>query len=261
MKFVFTNACLANAGRSRIGEAVQKYALDEEIEKGRYLPVEIDSGGINIPQLLSGTVGWQTYGKQFLAGVRYKVEGSDSELVKTLADKFQKLGADEFAAYMENEATEEMRDQARDMFMTIRPQTHRKIADQGNQALIDAGIPENYIPGFNQPLRIENYIDVILMADGEDRKKVNKLYNNIDEGQLTFVKILKPIAEEYRVETIGTRSVIVPKITTFLDFIGIGGDIKDDPAGGIEKARQTVSAYMDNRHRFIAALEDYVNSH
>lgn len=255
-----THACLANAGRSLIGEAVTRYAMGGEAYKPGMTPIgpeELDkffyirSGGINVPKLLAATVPWPIFGKQFRAACKLGVDGSDNPLVRKLAKEYSENGPEAFTMHMEDSGVA-YQTHVRHLFQKVRANVHRTLYEVGKEALRRAHIPEEFLPTtYNQPLNPGNPVDIILLADKEDIGKVRQLYNSTEHGRSTSVDVVEADAEHFRVNTVSKKEVIAPWIQPYMESAGFPDrNIPDDPAGGLEKAMETVEAYMDTRAAF-----------
>jgi len=208
--------------------------------------------------LLTATVPWKIFGKQFYAGVKLGVDGSDISSVRRYAGLFDEHGPDKFAEHMESLGFKDQ-NWAKILFRGIRKEVHRLSAELGNQALAAEGIPEEFFPGYNQPVRPENHYDLVLLADSKDFKKASAVYNNADSGTRLEVALRSPDENLEKVVETGKCEVVAPTILGYMDFLLRDGEnIPDDPAGGLEKARETVRAYMDTRKIFVDNLQSRI---
>ncbi len=97
-----------------------------------------------------------------------------------------------------------------------------------NEALLEAGVPKEYLPGMRVPFRRNNNLRLILPMEENIVRHVEDYYHSFKDKQ--------------------------PLTKTYGNLVGIG-PLKDELVGGIETARKQVKYFMNTREK---AMEEII---
>ena len=95
-----------------------------------------------------------------------------------------------------------------------------------NEALLEAGIPEEFLPGMRTPFRNHDDLKLVLPVERKVVAKVENYFQNIDNK---------------------------PKIILYGDIVGVE-PLADELKGGMETARKQVDYFMNTRDKAMEAF-------
>ena len=136
--------------------------------------------------------------------------------------------ADDFLSKWYGKSEEQIPDKEKrritQLYSDIKINVHLRQMDFRNEALLDAGIPEQYLPGIRVPFRHDENLRLIIPVEESIAQKVEDYYQPFKDK--------KPITKIYG------------------NLVGIK-PLKDELTGGTETARKQVKYFMDTREKAI----------
>lgn len=124
------------------------------------------------------------------------------------------------------------------LYSEIKTNVHTIQMKYRNEALIEVGIPEEFLPGMRVPFKHDKNLRLVLPVEKTVAEKVLKYYENFENEMQERRKIVdRPIIKIY-----GDIVCIEP--------------LKDELKGGIETARRQVKYFVNTRYK---AIEEITN--
>lgn len=183
-------------------------------------PVVFDSAGIDVDKIMANLTPATKKLAIINAGRNYDViKGDNKLLAEDLLGKW--LGKSEMQIpYKEKE-------QITQLYSEIKTDVHMLQMRFRNEALLEAGIPEQCLPGMRVTFRHDENLELILPVEESIVKKVEDYYAPLKDN--------KPIIKIYG------------------ELVGINS-LQDELTGGIETARKQVNYFIDTRDKAIKEI-------
>ena len=184
------------------------------------LPVVFDSAGIQVNAIMHD-----------LTPVTKKLDiidaGIDYDIIK---GKHKRL-ADDFLSKWYGKSEKQIPDKEKrrisQLYSEIKTDVHLRQMEFRNEALLDAGIPEQYLPGMRVPFKHDKNLGLIIPVEERIAQKIEDYYQPFKDK--------KPITKIYG------------------NLVGIK-PLKDELTGGTETARKQVKYFMDTREKAIEEI-------
>lgn len=208
-----------NIQRSPTFQAIFNYTLSEI--KGYPLQIVFDSGGIDVDAIMKD----QTPALKKLsildAGLYYDlIEAKEKNLTQELIEKW-------FHKNEEN-IPEEQKEIITRIYAANKDKIHTIQMKFRNEALLEAGIPKEFLPGMRTPFRNHEDLKLVLPVERTVVAKVEKYFQDIGDDNK-------------------------PKIILYGDIVGVE-PLADELKGGIDTARKQVNYFMDTRNKAMEAF-------
>lgn len=120
------------------------------------------------------------------------------------------------------------------IYSQIKEAVHLRQMEYRNEALLDAGIPEQYLPGMKVPFRHDRKLKLILPVEENIAQDIKDFYKPLKNKQ--------PLTEIYG------------------NLVGIK-PLKDELDGGIKIARKQVAYFMKTREPAIEEIERFLTNY
>jgi len=183
-------------------------------------PIVFDSAGIDVDKIMANST---PVAKKFAiidAGRNYDMIKDDNKL---LAEEL----LDKWFGKSEMQIPEKEKERITRLYSEIKTDVHMLQMRFRNEALLEAGIPKQYLPGMRVPFRHDENLGLILPVEESVVRKVEDYYASLKDK--------KPITRIYG------------------ELVGIS-PLEDELIGGIETARKQVNYFMDTRDRAIKEI-------
>jgi hypothetical protein len=184
------------------------------------LPVVFDSAGTHVNDIMQDFTPVTKKLDIINAGINYDILKGGH---KRLADDF----LSEWYGKSDLQIPDKEKSQITQLYSEVKTDVHLCQMEFRNEALLDAGIPEQYLPGMRVPFRHNKNLKLILPIEENIARDVEDYYQPFKDNQ--------PITEIYG------------------NLVGIN-PLKDELIGGIETARKQVKYFMDTREKAIEKI-------
>jgi hypothetical protein len=184
------------------------------------VPIVFDSAGIDVDKIMANRTPATKKLDIIDAGRNYDLIKGDN---KRLAEKL--LG--KWFGKSEAQIPDEEKGRITRLYSEIKTDVHMLQMRFRNEALLEAGIPEQYLPGMRVPFRHDEKLGLILPVEESVVMKVEDHYKPFKDN--------KPITIMYG------------------NLVG-SNPLKDELTGGIETARKQVKYFMDTRDKAIKEI-------
>ncbi|AEG17837.1 hypothetical protein [Methanobacterium paludis] len=181
------------------------------------LPVVFDSAGTQVDAILRDSTPVTKKLDIIDAGITYDILKGGH---KRLADDFLSNWYGKSDAHIPDKEKKRITQ----LYSEIKTDVHLLQMGFRNEALLDAGIPEQYLPGMRVPFRHDENLRLIIPVEESIAQKVEDYYQPFKDK--------KPITKIYS------------------NLVGIN-PLKDELTGGIETAKKQVKYFMDTREKAI----------
>lgn len=118
------------------------------------------------------------------------------------------------------------------LYSEVKTDVHTQQMSFRNQALLDAGIPEQYLPGMRVPFRQDESLRLILPVEPSVVRKIDEFYRPLQGRQ--------------------------PPTIVYGDLTGIS-PLNDELTGGLETARKQVRYFLDTREKAMDAIVELLS--
>jgi hypothetical protein len=178
-------------------------------------PIVFDSAGIDVDNIMADSTPATRKLDIINAGRYYDLLNHDN---KMMADELVGMwfGKSE-AEIPDNEKIRITR-----LYSMMKTDVHTLQMKFRNEALLEVGIPKQYLPGMRNPFRHDAGVRLLLPLDESVARKIDNYYKSLKED--------RPITRIYG-DLVGTGSLI------------------DELTGGMETARKQVRYFMDTREK------------
>lgn len=207
-----------NIQRSPTFQAIFTYFYSDSNELP--FPIVFDSAGIDVDKIMTNRTSVTKKLDIIDAGRNYDViKGGNELLAEELLDKW--FGKSEM------QIPDKEKERITRLYSETKTDVHMLQMRFRNEALLEAGIPKQYLPGMRISFRHNENLRLILPVEESIVRKVEDYY--------ALLKDKKPITRIY-----GELAGINP--------------LKDELIGGIETARKQVNYFIDTRDRAIKGI-------
>ena len=183
-------------------------------------PIVFDSAGIDVDKIMANCTPATKKLGIIDAGMNYDVIKDDrKQQAEVLLGKW--------FGKSEAEIPDIEKERITRLYSEIKTDVHMLQMRFRNEALLEAGIPERYLPGMRVPFRHEKNLALILPVEDSVVRKVKDHYEHF-KGE-------KPITRIYG------------------DMVGVDS-LKDELTGGMDTARKQVNYFMDTRDKAIKEI-------
>jgi hypothetical protein len=191
-------------------------------------PVVFDSAGIDVDKIMANRTPATKKLDIIDAGRYYDVIGGDN---KRLAQEL----LDRWFGKSEAQIPDKEKERITRLYSVIKTDVHTLQMRYRNEALLEAGIPEQYMPGMRVPFRHDENLKLILPVEESVVGKVEDYYLPLPGKQ--------------------------PATRIYGNLTGVN-PLKDELTGGIETAKKQVKYFMDTRDKAMEEIlklfsEDY----
>jgi len=212
-----------NIQRSPTFQAIFTYTLS--VTKDFPLQVTFDSAGIDVDDILKNKTPAIKKLNILDAGLYYDlIEGEDKGLAQELIDTWIHRSEEEIPD-VQKEIITNVYAQNKDKIHTIQMKFR-------NEALLEACIPKEFLPGMRVPFRNHRDLKLVLPVERRIVQKVEKHY-----------------------QTLGNE-VRKPQIILYGDIVDIE-PLPDELKGGLKTARKQVKYFMDTREKAMEKIVEY----
>jgi len=220
-----------NIQRSPTFQAVFSYMFSKSAD----LPFKIifDSGGIDVDNIMSNCTPATKKLNIIDAGLYYDViHGENKSIAFDLVSKWHGNGDDKIPEKEKIIITR--------VYSEIKTEVHTVQMKNRNAALIEAGIPEKFLPGMRIPFKHEKSLMLVLPVEKSVGQKVQDYYKNLKNTTLN-------------------KNMKMPIIMIYGDLAGVE-PLKDELKGGLDTARKQVKYFMDPRHKAIKEITNILSN-
>ena len=216
-----------NIQRSPTFQAVFSYTVSTIADL--HSKIIFDSGGIDVDKILSNSTPATKKLSIIDAGLYYDViHGKNKSIASDLVNKW--YDTDNNIEIPEKEKATITR-----IYSEIKTNVHTIQMNYRNAALIEAGIPNKFLPNMRVPFRHANNLRLILPVEKTVVQKVQDYYNDLES------------------ETQNKEIITEPIIKLYADLVDVE-PLEDVLKGGMETARKQVKYFMDTRHKAIKEI-------
>lgn len=210
-----------NIQRSPTFQAIFNYFFSEYNES-----VVFDSAGTRVDDILQNVTPVTKKLDIIDASIYYDIVKSEN---KPLADRF----LSKWHGKSETQIPVKEKIGITNLYSKIKNDVHLNQMRFRNEALLEAGIPEQYLPGMKVPFRHNQNLGLILPLEESIFREIEAYYHHFKEKQ--------PITKIYG------------------NLVGIN-PLKDELTGGIETARKQVEYFMNTREKAIEEIIRLISS-
>ena len=212
-----------NIQRSPTFQAIFNYTLS--MTNDFPLQVTFDSGGIDVDNILKNTTPAIKKLNILDAGLYYDlIEGKEKELTQELVDRWSYRS--------EEEIPDNQKEIITNLYALNKNKIHTIQMKFRNEALLEAGIPQKFLPGMRVPFRNHRDLKLVLPVERKVVQKVEKYY-----------------------QTLGNE-VHKPQIILYGDLVDIE-PLPDELKGGLKTARKQVKYFMITRKKAMEKIVEY----
>jgi tetrahydromethanopterin S-methyltransferase subunit G len=220
-EFIIRGVDSGNIQRSPTFQAIFNYTLSTTIDYP--LQVTFDSAGIDVDNILKNKTPAIKKLNIVDAGLHYNlIKDNDKDITQQLIDKW--IGRNE------DEIPDAQKEIITNIYSLHKDRIHTIQMEFRNEALLEAGIPEEFLPGMRVPFRDHENLKLVLPVERKVVQKVEKYY-----------------------QTLG-KEVNRPEIILYGDIVDID-PLPDELKGGIKTARKQVEYFMSTRKK---AMEEFL---
>lgn len=207
-----------NIQRSPTFQAIFNYFFSDIYEFS--LPVVFDSAGTRVDDIMRNFTSVTKKLDIIDAGIHYDIVIGEN---KSLADDF----LDKWHEKDEKHIPDKEKRRITQLYSEIKTDVHLRHMRFRNEALLEAGIPKEYLPGMRVPFRHNKNLRLILPMEENIAQQIEDYYQSFKDKQ--------PLTETYG------------------NLVGIN-HLKDELTGGIETARKQVKYFMNTREKAIEEI-------
>lgn len=183
-------------------------------------PLIFNSAGIDVDKIMANSTPATKKLDIINADMSYEVIKGDNKLQAEVL-----LG--KWFGKSEAQIPDEEKERITRLYSEIKTDVHTTQMGFRNEALLEAGVPEQYLPGMRVPFRHDKNLKLILPVEESVVRKVDGYYENSKDE--------KPVTRIYG------------------DLVGIN-PLNDELTGGIDTARKQVKYFMDTRDKAIKEI-------
>ncbi len=188
--------------------------------------ITFDSAGIDVDKIMENETPALKKLSILDAGLYYDlIEGKDKDLAEELIYTW--------FHFKEEEIPDAQKTIITDLYAPYKTAIHTIQMKFRNEALIEAGIPESFLPDMRVPFRHDEHLKLILPVEMPVVNKVEKYYQT----------------QEADIE--------IPQIILYGDLVGTD-PLPDTLKGGMETARRQVEYFMETRERGMGIFKTLV---
>ncbi len=223
--------CSGNVQRSPSFEAVMRYELSQRGEPAGL----VTSAGLNVAAMRAGTLPLGNMIKGIGWALEYGLVPAERRAeAESYVARWRGRGEQASSPFDPVEDTA-----LAQLHATVRPLIRERNVEYRNQALREARIPEEFVPGSFRPFEPWKETGIVVPMERGYGTRVSAMYRDAARGE--HVAIEDPSASQ-------PRMVRAPHIVAYPDLVD-GPDLPDNPSGGIAEARHVVEYLMQTRER------------
>jgi hypothetical protein len=208
-----------NIQRSPTFQAIFNYYFSDS--NGLDLPIIFDSAGTRVDDIIQDFTPVTKKLDIIDAGIHYDVvKGENKRLAHDFLSKWHGKG--------ETQIPDKEKLGVTNLYSRIKTDVHLEQMQFRNEALLEVGIPKEYLPGMRVPFRHNKNLKLILPIEENIALQVEDYYKSCNNKQ--------PLTKVYG------------------KLVGIDS-LKDELIGGIETARKQVEYFMNTREK---AMEEII---
>jgi len=211
-----------NIQRSPTFEAIFNYFYSDS--NSLPVPVVFDSAGTRVNQIMQNLTPIFKQLDIMDAGLTLDiVKGENKHLAEELISKWYGKEDEEIPKKNKMEITH--------LYSKIKENVHLRQMQYRNEALLDVGIPEQYLPGMRVPFKHNGKLKLIIPVEENIAQDIEDFYRPLENNQ--------PVTEIYG------------------DLVGVN-PLKDELDGGVKIARKQVDYFMKTRKQAIEGINSLI---
>jgi hypothetical protein len=224
VKIIIRAVDSGNIQRSPTFQAIFNYFFSSQYSPYNML---FDSAGIDVDKIMKNETPALKKLSILDAGLYYDlIEGEEVGITEDLIDAW--------LYRTEEEIPNKEKAIITNIYTSNKTKIHELQMKFRNEALIEAGIPKEYLPGMRNPYRNHKDLKLVLPVERKVAQKVEKYHQTSGEETPT------------------------PRIVLYADLVGIE-PLPDTLKGGIETARKQVDYFMETKEKAMKKIIEILN--